>query len=71
MNNFMNLGQEQEILALRAELALAQQLNAAYAALPVPELTKQQSDEFQAALRAARLEHKRSGFGHQYDEIAY
>lgn len=71
MNNFMNLGQEQEILALRAELALAQQVNAAYAALPIPELTKQQSDQFQAALRAARLEHKRSGFGQQYAETMY
>ena len=37
MNNFMNLGQEQEILALRA----------------------------------ARLEHKRSGFGQQYAETMY
>lgn len=70
MNNY-SLEQEQEILALRAELALAQQLNAAYAALPIPQMTKQQSDEFQAALRAARLEHKHSGFGHQHDEIAY
>ena len=66
-----NLELEQEILALRAELALAQQLNAAYAALPVPELTKAQSDQFQAALRAARLEHKRSGFGQQYAETMY
>lgn len=71
MNNFMNLGQEQEILALRAELALAQQLNAAYAALPIPELTKEQSDKFQGQLRAARLEYKRSGFGQQYAETMY
>lgn len=65
-----NLELEQEILALRAELALAQQVNAAYAALPIPQMTKQQSDAFQASLRAARTEHKNSGFG-QHDEIAY
>jgi len=59
----------QEILALRAELALARRVNAAFFALPIPELTKAQSDEFQNALRAARLEYKRSGF--QRDEIAY
>ena len=61
----------QEILALRAELALAQRVNAAYAALPIPQLTKAQGDKLQAELRAARLEYKRSGFGHQRAETAY
>ena len=70
MNNY-SLEQEQEILALRAELALAQATVAAYAALPIPQMTKQQSDQFQAALRAARLEHKHSGFGQQYAETMY
>lgn len=69
--NVYSLEQEQEILALRAELALARAVNAAYAALPIPELTKEQSDKFQGQLRAARLEHKRSGFGQQYAETMY
>lgn len=61
---------EQENLALRAELALAQRVNAAYAALPMPELTKAQGDQLQASLRAARLEYKRSVPSHQRAEIA-
>lgn len=37
-----------ELAALRAELA-------AYRALPIPQMTKSQSDRFQHELRAARL----------------
>lgn len=70
--NVYSLEQEQEILALRAELALARALNAAYAALPIPQMTKEQSDKFQGQLRAARLEYKHSGFDPQeYADTAY
>lgn len=43
---------EQHAKTLR-RLEKARAVNAAYAALPIPEMTKQQSDTFQAALRAA------------------
>lgn len=43
---------EQHAKVLR-RLEKARALNAAYAALPIPQMTKQQSDAFQAALRAA------------------
>lgn len=43
---------EQHAKVLR-RLEKSRAVNAAYAALPIPEMTKQQSDAFQAAMRRA------------------